>query len=279
MGGLQAYKMFQESVKGNTAVTEQIWRLLWLQEKKREVSAAQPRPVRKERPRVWPYPGAPKLVDVLPKPKEQLGGSGRRIVPKIAEHGLTIFLRRSKPQSPFLSRIIRDRLKVHERGQDALEALREDTEVAGWEEEWDRMTGTKEKEGGGWGREVEIVKEELVKKGQSKLVKDVKRADRWVEIRDQEQKLWEEEREARMAEKKAKWEEKKARRVAEGWTRGDNDTTGSAQLHTGEYDDYVQVVKDQAQKITSDSTSRSKTEDADNIADQVSWAPFSDKSR
>lgn len=62
-------------------------------------------------PRVWPFPGAAKVLS-RPNPGPL---SGRRHVPKLVYANAIPILRFKKPQSPFLSRIIRDKAKKYQK--------------------------------------------------------------------------------------------------------------------------------------------------------------------
>ena len=70
--------------------------------------AASP-PAKTSLPRLWPYPGAAKVLD-----RPHANVSGRRHVPKLVNANRVPILRFKKPQSPFLSRIIRDTIKTRE---------------------------------------------------------------------------------------------------------------------------------------------------------------------
>ncbi|KAL2043642.1 hypothetical protein N7G274_003949 [Stereocaulon virgatum] len=74
-----------------------------------EGTAAASAPAKTSLPRLWPYPGARKVLD---RPYANI--SGRRHVPKLVNANRVPFLRFKKPQSPFLSRIIRDTIKTRE---------------------------------------------------------------------------------------------------------------------------------------------------------------------
>jgi len=84
--------------------------------------------------RVWPYPGASKT---LGRPFTSL--SGRRRVPKIVNANRVPLLRLKKPQSPFVSRIIRDTIDTRERRITLANQLDEQLPMAMDEDEWDKI--------------------------------------------------------------------------------------------------------------------------------------------
>ena len=83
-------------------------------------------------PRVWPLPNASKTLD---RPYATV--SGRRHVPKLVNANRVAFLRLKKPQSPFLSRIIRDTIETRERRIALSVKLAEQVPIAQKEDEWD----------------------------------------------------------------------------------------------------------------------------------------------
>lgn len=86
------------------------------------------------RQRVWPYPGATKTLD---RPFPTI--SGRRRVPKLVNANRVPFLRLKKPQSPFLSRIIRDTVATREKRITLGNQLSEQLPVAIDEDKWDQI--------------------------------------------------------------------------------------------------------------------------------------------
>lgn len=84
--------------------------------------------------RVWPHPGAGKTLD---RPLTTL--SGRRRVPKLVNANRVPFLRLKKPQSPFVSRIIRDIIDTRERRISLAKRLEEQLPLAMHEDEWDKI--------------------------------------------------------------------------------------------------------------------------------------------
>ncbi|KAI9722377.1 MAG: hypothetical protein M1812_001849 [Candelaria pacifica] len=97
-------------------------------------SPTSPVPKRKPTQPPAPYPGA---TPVLSRPYPTT--SGRRRVPKIVNGNGIPFLRFKKPQSPFLSRIIRDKIKQRTRRFDLMHALENSIQAAEDEDRWDDM--------------------------------------------------------------------------------------------------------------------------------------------
>ena len=90
------------------------------------------RPVRSCRPRVWPYPGGRKVLD---RPFKEI--SGRRHVPKLINANKVPILQFKKPQSPFLSRMIRDIIETRQKRVDLQHRLKEQVQWAREEDAWD----------------------------------------------------------------------------------------------------------------------------------------------
>ena len=89
-------------------------------------------PVRSSRPRVWPYPGGRKALD---RPFKET--SGRRHVPKLINANKVPILRFKKPQSPFLSRMIRDIIETRQKRVDLQNKLKDQVQWARGEDVWD----------------------------------------------------------------------------------------------------------------------------------------------
>lgn len=103
---------------------------------------AEPRPpkqsiLKRSRPRVWPHPNN---KPVLSRPFLNL--TGRRRVPKFTIANKLAFLRFTKPQSPFLGRIIRDRIDLRTKQTERKEALLKLVELGRGEDLWDRILKT-----------------------------------------------------------------------------------------------------------------------------------------
>lgn len=84
--------------------------------------------------RVWPYPDATKTLD-----RPFAGLSGRRRIPKLVNANRVPLLRLKKPQSPFMSRIIRDTIDTRERRITRVDHLDEQLVVTMDEDTWDSI--------------------------------------------------------------------------------------------------------------------------------------------
>ncbi|RKF73229.1 putative dna repair protein [Golovinomyces cichoracearum] len=92
-----------------------------------------------QRLRVWPFPGAQKITETRPLPLEKIS-SGRRHVPSLVlTSGGFPFLRFKKHQSPYLSRVIRDRVIQKQKMLDQTDFLQETEKIARTEDTWENM--------------------------------------------------------------------------------------------------------------------------------------------
>lgn len=139
--GYNAHKLILSAANGSPAATSQINDLLRLQEQKRAISKAQPRPIQEERPRVWPYVEGEKVLELRPRAQGELGGSGKRKIPIpviVATCGLP-FLRFQKPQSPYLTRIINDKAAGSKKRGQMLLRMQGEEEFGEAENRWDSL--------------------------------------------------------------------------------------------------------------------------------------------
>src|ERR1700709_1700282 len=107
--GAQAEELLRAAASGSQAATSQIHNLLYRLHTQRQQSQQPRAPPRPEPPRLSPYPGAPKVLDIRPLPREKL--TAKRRVPILTHASGVPFLRFKKPQSPFLSRVLRNKLE------------------------------------------------------------------------------------------------------------------------------------------------------------------------
>ena len=224
----QAKKLLRTAGDGSDPSLSKIHTLLHLQHARSEASRvtykAAPTP---KAPRVGPYPGAPKLVDVRPLPLEKL--YGRRHVPTLTHANGYPFLRTSKPQSAFLSRMLRNKIDSKDQRHKRLQNYEKDVEVGKDEEAWEGLVGrVLEREVGIWAREEWMgsedrdsgqvrgswfeeslrAKEEVKYYLWEDLQKAKKLGDRMTEVVESERRLWWQERGRRRIEKKAAKKEK-----------------------------------------------------------------------
>ena len=85
-------------------------------------------------PIVWPRPATPEALS-----RPHISISGRRHIPKLVNANGIAHLRFKKPQSPFLSRVIRNKISQRERRFDLLYSLESQLIIAQSEDEWDRI--------------------------------------------------------------------------------------------------------------------------------------------
>ncbi|KAH8599001.1 hypothetical protein B0O99DRAFT_486030, partial [Bisporella sp. PMI_857] len=214
--GYNAHKLFTAAAKGSQAATTQIHSLLRLQEANREISRAQPRPVRRERPRVWPVEGGMKIEDIRPRPQHELGGTGRRKVPILASVSKKIaFLRFGGKQSPFLSRILRDWVNREQAWRGTLERATEMNELGAAESEWEGIVSQVAGEPGfksdknDWTQTGRQVAAEVHRKLKASNEKAKQKVATMVKIVEEEKALYEEERIERRRDKNKKRKEKR----------------------------------------------------------------------
>jgi hypothetical protein len=132
------------------------------------------------------------------------------------------FLRFKKPQSPFLSRVLRDKMKQKHNWFEKIKDLDSQLETfAAWEEKWENhILRELEQEGGpreewvkkdgtgwggrdGWSREVRNARDGIWERLQDNARKAQVKGAKMVEIFDKEKAMWEKERSTRRKEKVA----------------------------------------------------------------------------
>jgi len=87
-------------------------------------------------PIVWSRPNTPRVLS-----RPFLSISGKRHIPKLAHTNGIPFLRFKKPQSPFLSRVIRNKIRQREKRFDHVKLLDGEIARAQAEDEWDSILG------------------------------------------------------------------------------------------------------------------------------------------
>ncbi|KAM0803826.1 hypothetical protein BDR22DRAFT_838018 [Usnea florida] len=140
-----------------------------------------------------PYPGARRALD---RPFHDL--SGRRHVPVLISANRVPFLRIKKPQSPFLSRIIRDTVNTRERRLALAGRLASETLVAEDEDEWDNILrqhfGLDHAGEQPWQREVKLASDKVHQMQVETIQKRVSLSAKMFAIVEQEKALAEEEK-------------------------------------------------------------------------------------
>ncbi|KAI9800094.1 MAG: hypothetical protein M1825_004276 [Sarcosagium campestre] len=197
-------EVLRRSADGDAASTSRIQKLL-LSLDKPEPSLRKPsfrrigdlipeRPQKKHSPRA-PWPGA---TPVLERPYLEI--SGPRHVPKLVNAGSNPMLRFKKPQSPYLSGLIRDKINTKQRRYSRLEELEADLQLSRMEDDWERSMGLEAGQGidePSWAASLLDERREL-----NALLKAEERKKRELslkmqEIVDRERELWEQERQER----------------------------------------------------------------------------------
>jgi hypothetical protein len=190
----------------------------------RQATASAP-PTQKVRERITAYPGPTRNVYDRPIPVEEL--SGRRHVPKIVGANGIPFLRFKKPQSHYLSRIIRNKVAQRMKWFDAIAVIEDDLEMAKLEDVWENaveqlarkemgVSGLKD-EPGSSNRKREVTFEGILLDEKNKLNTSISRsqaavqqtAEKLLDIVDAETELYQQERQQRKHAKMMEKLEKK----------------------------------------------------------------------
>ncbi|RDL41813.1 uncharacterized protein BP5553_01792 [Venustampulla echinocandica] len=228
LGNGQAEQLLRYAGDGNPAALSQTYALVSMLHADAALAhQLTPKPIPRPRPpRPAPYPGAQKVLDIRPLPKEQL--TGRRHVPHIrfinAER--TAFLMFKKPQSPYLSRVLKQVNKARIGRLQFLEDVEEDIQVARLEAEWETLVEEAAKAEGqdpqvvrkgdkewgaseAWTRDLARERRAVQRRLSASHVKAGEIAVRMMDIKDEEERLL---REEKKEEKHKKNEERKARK-------------------------------------------------------------------
>ncbi|KAB8302328.1 hypothetical protein EYC80_005761 [Monilinia laxa] len=223
--GYENEKLIRTAGDGDPHSRSQIYELLRYRKNVAAASALVPQPPKPEIRYPEAIPGAPKLLEVRPLPFEKL--SGPRHVPKFAKAMVSNFLRIQKPQSPYLSRVLRDKIDTRQKRTDSRERIEYLEEIAVAENTWEDIVEDHLEDEGlsvdkwnmkqpglGWGvglwekdlQFADIFVRNLMTKESRKVVELSKVQ---LELVDKEKELWRQERGQRRHEKKqAKLEEK-----------------------------------------------------------------------
>lgn len=162
-------------------------------------------------PRVWPFPGT---ISILDRPFLNL--SGRRCVPHLVNGNGFPFLRFKKPQSTYLTRLIRDALHVRTKHSNQLEDCSVKVELGQNEDIWDenlKLTcGVKFDTGHSWAREAKKEYDRTANKQQEIRRRRADMGQKMYEITQKEQALADMEKAKRRSEKHR---ERYSRRLAQ----------------------------------------------------------------
>jgi hypothetical protein len=236
--------LFHKAVNSDQESLSQIHDFLWKLHAQREEArkvCLPAQPSKRIRPRVWPHPNPERLVVTTdrPLPLEQL--TGRRRLPHLASANGLPFLRCKKPQSPFLSRVLRDKANQKQRRIDLLASLEGQLEIAKEESAWeanvraallDNEVGNgreqmkwlnsqvgKEYTEGGWESVVTHATKQVLSAGLAEADKWLERGKMLAIIEEKERELWQKERAQRIAGTKLKREESRLRIADTGGER------------------------------------------------------------
>jgi len=193
----------------------------------REYNAAHPPKQRPPRVIPAPFPGAPKVLESRPLPFEAF--KGRRHVPILAAaNGQTPFLRIKKPQSPFLTRVIKDKVKTNQKRLNRIEEIQDKIVMGEWEDAWERDVreiaqgegkdfgvGGEGKGETGWTRDLQKAQSQVGICLDREQRKSRKIGDRMLEIVDKERELREKEKRQKMNERWKAWLERRKKRQLE----------------------------------------------------------------
>lgn len=139
------------------------------------------------------------------------------------------FLRFKKPQSPFLSRVLRDKINQRQKMLDHVERLESDIVWAADEDEWEQLVGGKDapRDSASYEKEMIMAKREP----ETKLDRIGKRAvqvsRQMLKVVEEEKKLFKEERIQRLKEKRQKRRERKG---SNGSSKDPSEPAGSGEL-------------------------------------------------
>ena len=168
------------------------------------------------RPRVWAFPNASKVLD-RPYPKI----SGRRHVPKLVNANRVPFLRFKKPQSEFVSRVIRDTVKTRERRIAHTEELNEQKAIAQAEDRWDSLLFNEfrlKDEEMSWSHEIQTALGEIQNLQTKAMVRRIDISARMHEIVKQERELAMEEKRRMLDERRQRFRIRRESRSRESLT-------------------------------------------------------------
>ncbi|KAF7894492.1 uncharacterized protein EAF01_009943 [Botrytis porri] len=223
--GYEAEELIRAAGDGDVDSRHKIYELLHYRKSVATQSALVPQPPKLKIRYPEAIPGVPKLLETRPLPFEKL--SGPRHVPKFAKAMVSNFLRIQKPQSPYLSRVLRDKIDTRQKRVNSRERIEYLEELAFAENTWeDLIEDQLENEGlsvdkwnekqpglgwgvGFWEKDLQLADAYVKHLMVSEALKVVEMSKKQLEIVDKEKELWKRERGQRRHDKKlAKLERK-----------------------------------------------------------------------
>ncbi|EPE28965.1 hypothetical protein GLAREA_00123 [Glarea lozoyensis ATCC 20868] len=219
--GYAVERLLRSSASGSKAATDQVNNILQiLHDDAYQQSLVTERPHRVRPPKPIAKPGAPKLLDVVPRPLSEIKG-GIRSVPKMVftSRHRTSFLRYSKPQSPYLSRVIRQKDDTRVKRFETAERLFFESEEGKLENVWNHNLSAElgVKYDMGWDSVPATVRRRVIGRDLRDVEDARELAGRMMDVAEREMELAEQERKVRRHEKlERKWALKKERWEREG---------------------------------------------------------------
>ncbi|KAL8973777.1 MAG: hypothetical protein Q9197_001991 [Variospora fuerteventurae] len=183
--------------------------------------------------RRWPHPAARPVLDGLPPPPP---GKTRR-VPTLVNANHIPFIRFKKPQSPFLSYIIRQKNIEREKRVDRMQALEKQLDIAEDEDQWDKLLRdhhqvSADDNGTTWALATRQALQDVKRVHQTNTIKRMHMARRMFDIFREQRKLAEEERLERRNRRhqayKARRRERAASGAVEQVNNGEEDQTSAS---------------------------------------------------
>ncbi|KAI9794683.1 MAG: hypothetical protein M1833_007399 [Piccolia ochrophora] len=214
--GYEGEQLLRTAAAGDAASTARVVSLLdALVPVKATTATATPRATPEPTPKAVhrlpaPYPGA---IPILARPHLHL--TGRRHVPTLVSAGGNPMLRIKKPQSPFLSRVLRDKVAARQKQFDRLMGLEGEIEEAEMEDEWDVLVGGGEEWEPRWVWPLEEEKLKVEDWLREDERKKVALSQKFLEIVDKETGLRDEEKREAARRKWERWRVRKGMRKME----------------------------------------------------------------
>ncbi|KAI4143853.1 MAG: hypothetical protein LQ341_002795 [Variospora aurantia] len=178
--------------------------------------------------RRWPHPDARPVLDGLPP----LPPGKTRRVPTLVNANHIPFIRFKKPQSPFLSYIIRQKNIEREKRVDRMQALEKQLDIAEDEDQWDKLLRDQHQvsaddNGTTWASATRQALQDVKRVHQTNTIKRMHMARRMFDIFREQRKLAEDERLERRNRRHQAYKARRKGRAASGAVE---------QVNTGEED-------------------------------------------
>lgn len=174
--------------------------------------ALNPVPSKPQHRRPEPYPNALPVLASRPRPLSQL--SSRRHVPVLTGANGVPFLRFKKPQSPFLSRVIKDKIHQRQKWLDHIKRMEPTIALAAGEDKWDSLIAREgvANDGASWERTMRHANRDPEDRLRNASNKAIEVSRKMLKIVDEERRLFEEESKERKKERHRMRRERKMNR-------------------------------------------------------------------